>query len=518
MLIMKIASYRASFLLFAMPFSMAASQRRWVSTPMAGDEDERLLRARALVVDSVPAQWTIRGLTPVEWRFRTYAGLEAERFAPVAPRVTYSINTAYPFGFNDGPIWSGRGLNLSASGGFYARRGNLSMQLAPLAFVAQNANVDVIATGLPNGGAFAHSLYPTVIDLPQRFGDGVYARIDPGESFVRWDGAYFSAGATSAREVWGPALEYPIILGNNAGGIPRAFAGTSRPIGPSWARVHGRIFWGRIDESSYTAAVDENGYHFGTGAAGSVQFPSLAGLEVGAARFFHAPWSGTSSLLKVFEGVLKNSLATTNNPTGNSPDNQLASVFMRWAPPRSGLEVYAEYGREDHSADFRDFLKEPDHDAAYLFGLQRVWSRGAHTRVFSGEIMNSRLSHLQQVRPQAPWYVHTTITTGHTLRGQLLGSAAGLGGGGSTIAYREYHGGGRTTVSYSRLMQAESRNATGLPEFDRADVLNVLTLERARDIGRGELASSIGVMKEFNRNFQHDAWNFNVAGSYTLRR
>ena len=516
MLVMNLASCRASFLLLVMPVAMAMGQRRWVDAPMAGSEDERLLRARALLDDSVSAQWTVRALTPVELRPRMPQDAGTGWLSPVAPRVTYAINTAYPFGFNDGPVWSGRGLTLSASGGFHAKRGNLSVQLAPLAFVSQNASVDLIATGAPNAGAFAHWLYPTEIDLPQRFGNAAYGRIDLGESFFRWDGAYLSFGATSAAEVWGPALEYPIILGNNAGGIPRAFFGTSRPIGASWARAHGRMFWGRIDESPYTTSPDENGYHFGTGAVGSVQFP--AGLEIGASRFFHAPWSGTSSLLKVFEGVLKNSLATTDNPTGNSSDNQLASVFMRWAPPRSGLEVYAEYGREDHNSDFRDLLKEPDHDAAYVLGLQRVWSRGTRTRVFSGEIMNSRLSHLQQVRPQAPWYIHSTFTTGHTLRGQLLGSAAGLGGGGSTIAYREYDRGRRTTLSYSRLMQAESRDATGLPDFDKADVLSVLTLERAQEVGRGELAGSVGVMKEFNRHFQRDSWNLNVAGSYRLRR
>jgi hypothetical protein len=223
-------------------------------------------------------------------------------------------------------------------------------------------------------------------------------------------------------------------------------------------------------------------------------------------------------LFTVIEGVLKNSLGTAANPSGDSPDNQLASLFFRWAPRRSGFEVYGEFGREDHNADFRDLVKEIDHDAAYLVGVQRAWSSPSRTQVIRAEILNSRISHLQSAALQAPWYVHGSIASGHTQRGQVLGAAGGLGGGGSTLAFERYGRDTRTSIIWTRLMQAEFRNAYGLPDPDRADVMHAITFERARRSGPGELTGSVTLVKEFNRQFGSDAFNMNIAGSYRFAR
>src|SRR5205814_1397494 len=150
--------------------------------------------------------------------------------------------------------------------------------------------------------------------------------------------------------------------------------------------------------------------HFATGAVGDFQFRHPRGLEIGGARFFHTPWNrgtvGDVPWTRVFQAILKDRLRSSpTNPNGDSPDNQLASAFFRWAFAPTGLEVYGEFGREDHSADVRDLAAEPDHDSAYLLGLQRarLSVTAGSISVFRAEILNSRLSHLNS---QAPWYVH----------------------------------------------------------------------------------------------------------------
>src|SRR5205823_14545072 len=103
----------------------------------------------------------------------------------------------------------------------------------------------------------------------------------------------------------------------------------------------------------------------------------------------HAPLS------RVFQEFVR---SNSDSSFAINPDNQLASLFVRWAPPASGFEVYGEYGREDRNVDLRDFEEEPDHDAGYLVGFARAWINSASdlVTVLRGEVLNTRLSHLQQ--------------------------------------------------------------------------------------------------------------------------
>src|SRR5258708_23873751 len=240
-----------------------------------------------------------------------------------------------------------------------------------------------------------------------------------------------------------------------------------------------------------------------------------AGLEFGAARFFHLPWPANGLLgaqwLRVFEPVYRNSLP---NPTGSDADAQLASLFIRWAPPASGFEAYGEYGREDHNADSRDLAKEPDHDASYLVGVQRVFfnPRRQSMTVVRAELLNTRISHLQQAAQQTAWYL-SGGGKDHTERGQVLGSAGAYGGGASTFALDRYTSSGRTTIRWDRLMLGEFLNASDLPHADRADVLHAINLERMLRAGGLEVTGSATLAKEFNRHFGADAYNVNVSAS-----
>jgi hypothetical protein len=253
-----------------------------------------------------------------------------------------------------------------------------------------------------------------------------------------------------------------------------------------------------------------------TGAVGSIGLKGLPGLEIGAIRLFHVPLpaSGASAFLKVFDGILKSSIASSSNPTGNDQDNQLASAFFRWAPPAARVEFYGEFGREDHSWNLRDFIMEPDHNAGYMIGLARAFGDSATPTVFRAEHLNTRISQLQVASAQERWYVHTRLRQGHTQRGQVLGSAGGPGGGATTIAVERYEANGRTTLRWDRTMFAERRAADGLPEPDDADVLHSLTLERLRAGSRGDLGTSVSIMKDFNRHFGGDLFNLNAAITY----
>jgi hypothetical protein len=287
--------------------------------------------------------------------------------------------------------------------------------------------------------------------------------------------------------------------------------------------VHARLVWGRLDGSAFGPPAND-ARRFVSAAIGAISFPALPGLEVGATRFFHSAWPTDgivhAPFFNVFQGILKSTLATQSNPSGDVPgDNQLASVFFRWAFPRSQLEVYGEYGREDHNANLRDFWEEIDHDAGFLMGLQRGWRRAdGGLSVFRVEHLNTRMGKLHPTRAQAPWYVHGTRVQGHTERGQLLGSAGGFGGGSTTLAYDRFGKSGKTSLRWDRLMRAEQlgSNNDQLPEPGAADVMHALGIDRTRRAGRGDLTIGVTAVLDLNRDFRGDAFNLRTLVSYRL--
>lgn len=498
----------------------------------AGGDIERHLRTLQLV-GAVPLRiWSIRGFSASE--LETMLSQEADTFGVrlrtrakktgaldwqvLSSRAGIIGNSGFPYGFNDGPMWAGRGVTAYGEGGVAGRLGPVSARLHPMLFITQNAAFD-----LPMAGSYSwNTPYASSIDLPQRFGSRRYGRIDPGESELRADLTYLSVGLSTSSQVWGPAVEHPIILGNNAGGFAHAFLQTSKPLSFRFATLHAKLVWGRLDASPYRPAGAED-RHFVTGAVGAMSFPALPGLEIGATRFFHSPWPADGLLgapfLNVFQGILKVDLASSSNPNGDVPsDNQLASVFMRWAFPESGFEFYGEFGREDHNWNMRDFWQEMDHDAATLLGLQKAWKRpeGGAT-VFRAEHLNTRMGKLHPVRPQAPWYVHGVLRTGHTERGQLLGSAGGFGGGATSLALDKYDRKGRMTFRWDRLMRLEQlENNHLLPLPEGADVTHALGAERTRAAGGGELTLGLTGVVDLNRDFAGDRFNLGMRVEYRI--
>jgi hypothetical protein len=478
------------------------------TSAVAGSELERYLRAAALLDSTGAQQWTIRPSVA-----------SAPRIGLTDAWVSLVENTKFPYGFNDGPVWAGRGLTLSASAGAELIRPHISVTLAPMIFVAENAEFNVGDNGLSGDRRFADLLRPDAIDLPQRFGAKSYAAFNPGESEIAVSGFGLTGGVSSRSQIWGPAYEHPLILGNNAGGIPRVFAGTQAPLDLRWIAVHGQIIWGQLNESSYGPDTASSRRHFATAMVATLTIKKVPGLEVGGARFFHtlipaegflhAPW------FRLAQGLFSAS------PGGVTEDNQLGSVFVRISPRGSGFEVYGEFAKEDRQEGIRNLLLEPDHEFGYLAGFARAWAAhdGSRTSVLRGEIVNTRLSPLLQTHTQTPMYMHVAQSNGHTEHGQLLASAGGYGGGASNLVFDRYSTRGRTTFRGDRLVRGTPRvNENELPISDRTDVTYAVGVERARFTKTGELALGVALVKNFNRYFSSDATNANVSVTYRLFR
>jgi hypothetical protein len=294
--------------------------------------------------------------------------------------------------------------------------------------------------------------------------------------------------------------------------------------------------WGELYQSDYSAVTGPTRYlsraepgkkRFTTGFVAAIQPRGLTGLELGATRFFHSIWprSGipSSYFTKFLQGFLKSSLEPDRprdprfqeglDDRGVS-DNQLVSVFARWVLPKSGFEMHVEYGRDDHSADMRDLVQEPDHSRVYSFGARKVVRSNA--RGVTGarvEIMNFQLPQLDRYRNQGEIYAHGLLRQGHTFRGQMLGADVGVGtGAGSVVAVDRFTRDGRWTAKWSRVVRQENGDylVAGIRSPRSIDVAHALGFEMARFMKGFDVTGGLAYVYEFNRDFKADATNLNA--------
>lgn len=516
-----------------------------------GSVEENFLRYLQSV-GQVPAYpWSSRGFGPGESEFLAaestgrprFPGLHHRksgkfsiRFLPIDGAVRF--NSAFPYGSNDGAIWAGRGFTSSTSVGIVVTGGPISLVLDPVAFVAQNTSFELMATGQPGTGAFWNGVVIGAVDLPQRFGDKSYGRVDWGQTTLRGDILGLTAGVSTANLGWGPMQSYQFILGANAPGFSHAFLGTSRPVNVWLGRLHLRAIWGRLEQSDYSPVKGSEHYsslietgtlRFASGLVAMIQPRGIPGLEIGGGRFFHSLWPREgiprSYLTKPLQSIIKKNVPLSPGlaDTRGGQDNQQASAFARWVFPSSGLEVYGEYGREDHNYDRRDFIQEPDHSRAYGLGLRKVMSADSgKVSAVSAESINYQLPTLARNRSEGGIYVHNPILQGHTSRGQPLGADAGVGTGAAfTLALDRFSNRGRSTYKLTRTVRQEVGTfyLSGVQNPRSTDVQISFGGEQVRYLSRLELSAGATLVREFNRDFRANAWNLNaiVGVRYHLR-
>lgn len=473
-----------------------------LATATTGSEDEESLLLLQLVGRAPLVQTTIRSFTATE--LDALASIESSRettpfgaaaFSETKLSLTYNTNRA--FGDNDGVIWAGRGLTAAISGGAISRVGPFSFALRPVAFWTQNLPYQPPAAALGDSG-FRVPIWGNGIDLPYRFGNRWYGRLDPGESWAQLDTRLVAAGISTATQAWGPMHVYPLLLGPNAGGFPHVFAGSGLPWNVIVGKLGVRTAVGRLDPSAFAAPHAGDSRRLASELVATFTPTGLDGLEIGGGRFFHRRWPtegiGLSVLEIPFEGFLKNGLQY-KDAANAVQDNELASLFFRIVRPASGIEFYGEFLRDDNSYDVKDLIGEPDHESAYALGLRRAWIPGKGDGSLTSltiEYVNGRISHLSRLRGEDPMYWHTSIVEGHTERGQLLASPAAFGGEGFEVdlLHRNQGGSGwRVTLNDESLLQQYEGGSVGGTMIGYSAI--TASLQQSRGLFRSEIGLSV---------------------------
>jgi hypothetical protein len=374
-------------------------------------------------------------------------------------------NTSRPWGWNDGAVWQGKAVTLAAQTGAQARWGPVTLTLAPLITYSANAESDLSPIPVPAG--LSPYAYPGVVggtlDAPQRFGTEPLQRLDWGNTNLRVDLGPVAVGLSHESMWWGPGRRNDILLTNNAPGFWHAHLSLNKPVSVGIGTVSGRWIWGSLRESAFFDTIPANDRRYMTGAAVAFVPRWAKGLELGAARLFLQTWSdplGVNEILYVVRPVFKRSQATASNPDGEDKQDQVAAVFARWTLPASGLELYGEWAKGDHSADVRDLLVEPEHASAYLLGFQKILAHTPErTWRFGSEmiLLGAPRSAVARIPGAGFFYVHHDIRQGYTQRGQVLGAGIGPGSSQLSVALDRFAPWGSAGISVFRTVYDNDR-------------------------------------------------------------
>lgn len=392
-------------------------------------------------------------------RFRPERDSADLRIDIVQPRWSNHFNSAYPNDRNNGALWAGRGLSTSVDGGVIVhwRHGpaTLSAGLAPAIIFQENHDFQIVTGATPSGySPFVNPWHPRRIDWPQRFGEDAFWVLDPGQSFIRVDAYHATVGFSTENLWWGPALRNPLLMSNTAPGFPHVFLGTSSPLELPIGTVEARAVWGHLAESDYFDRIASNDRRMIAGLVFDYGPRWLPGLFLGFARAFLAniPADGLSISEYVSRpyGNLRSNPVGGRNPLGN---DQILSVFARWALPAAGFEAYAEWGREDNWDGLEDLIMEPDHSEGYTLGFQKMLPAGDRWIRFYGEWTNLETPPTYRTGRAGgiAFYVHHQIRQGYTQRGQLLGASIGPGSSAQFLGADLYDRWGRLGLFVERI-------------------------------------------------------------------
>ena len=354
-------------------------------------------------------------------------------FTVFTPEITVGYNSALPYGFNDGPLWQGRGTNVQAIIGMTVTVGPVRVIVAPEFLSSANLVYQTIPysqNGPASRSVWANPFHtaPNGIDLPSRFGSQPLHSIDRGQSSVTLRLPAVELGVSTENVWWGPGIQNALVWGSQAAGVPSAFVRTRAPIKTAAGTFDAWYNVGSLQESNFFDNNPKNNIRSMGALAVQWRPPNTTGLEFGLVRMVIADGGvNAGTLFDAFRSVGQPNSADTLSP---GTHDQITSLWTRWAPTGAGFEAWAEWARFEEPTSLRDLLVNAGHSEGYTVGLQ--WARGigdGSVRLW-GEATYLEPSPSLRTRPEGVTYVSRSVPQGFTQLGQMLG--AGIGPGASS--------------------------------------------------------------------------------------
>lgn len=435
---------------------------------------------------------------------------EEDYVEAIDPQARLSYSTAYPDAYNDGAVWEGKGFNSSMNLGFTGKKGMLSFTFAPVIYYAQNQDF-YIAPSPFSKNEFSYP-FERRIDWVERYGDASLTRFHPGQSEVRLTYRKVSLGLSTQNFVLGPAQVAPILMSNNAGGIPHIDFGSARPILTKIGKIEYKIFWGLMDESDYFDNNTDNDRRYFAGAAFGYQPKFIPGLNLGFNRVMYREWfDGDFSPLDLIAPLWKN-IEDPELPNDNY--DQMFSLMVKWKFKEYGFDAYIEWARNDLPGTIVDLFENPERTRAVTMGLVKTFDlkNDEVLRIVYEHTKLNKIKMSVATTGHPTYYVHSVVDNGYTNDGQLMGAYIGPGSNAHHIRIQHFTDKGRIGFNFDRVRFNDDyfiANFAGNPDLVPNDQRYRLGLDYLRFIGKFSL--DVNFTSGYRKNWYYEddrkQWN-----------
>ena len=209
---------------------------------------------------------------------------------------------------------------------------------------------------------------------------------------------------------WGPSIHTSLQMSNNTVPIPAQIIGTVQEIRIGSFGLFGLYTFSRINDKTGFEAK------YFTSLNGQLTWYGPVLISVGFSRNYLTggalsasyEWTEKDARNIVFEDVfISNLIDKEYTIGGHDVWDQTLSGYFTVIFPKRGLKVYTEFGFNDNRMYFADFLSQPDHSMATIFGIRDYGVGNNKDWAWGFEWTNLMITYTSRHRPTGPgtWYI-----------------------------------------------------------------------------------------------------------------
>ena len=364
--------------------------------------------------------------------------------------VFQRLSSRSGYGWDDRGVLPVRGSQTYLSSGINASWKFLRLEINPELVFGSSGNTPDFLLDWNNSQVNDFYFDLNYGDFPQSFGSGFYSKLWWGQSKLTAQYGAFEAGISTKNIWWGPGQWNTLTFSNNAAGFPHLTINTTKPAKTFIGGIEMQLLMGRLGSSDLggTGIEDLDQEFFDPlkddwrylNAVSFTWHPKwVKGISLGFSRTVQQYSEKLTvrfiDLFPVFQGFQKKRFfegGDTVDFDGNGQDQQF-TIFGSFKNLPSHLEVYFEFGRRDHAFNWREFILNPEHARAYIFGFVKLFDLPEFDKKMQirSEITQQQESVNRYIRylglgGLSSWHMHHQAR-GFTNFGQPLGVGMGPG-------------------------------------------------------------------------------------------
>lgn len=435
--------------------------------------EENQRRFQLLKLDSIEGSFLLRPFLEGDSLYPTTQEIETQIIGlelGILPFLnTTRITTKRAYGWGDYGLIPNPGFQTYFSGGIQANFKFINFNFRPEIVLAQNKGFETDLEEMSNSEIRNRFFLWNFGDFPERYGDSWIVKPWWGQSKLTFQYEAFEIGGATQNIWWGPGQFNALTFSNNAQGFPHLTLNTSKPAKTFLGNFETQLIVGRLENSGVPPSQSEdlNNQYF-IPFSGDWRYLNalmvsyspkwVSGLHLGFSRTFQqyskSMGSGFLAYFPVFEPITKSSYGFDRD--GEGQDQQI-TLFGRLVIPKAKNEIYFEYGRRDHSANWREFILNPEHARAYILGFIQLFNLPQSKKLVQvrAEITQQQESVNRYIRYPGlggglSWHTHTPAR-GFVNYGQPLGVGIGTGSNIQTIEVSLVEGVEKVGLLFERL-------------------------------------------------------------------